>query len=318
MMNNLPRNLDCLLEENWVEAFINKNSQQIFGESKEIKLLKIGRSKSFAPESFAMYYEISVNGEVINLRASASITQNRSLPFAAMQYVYDHGFDQGDFRVSKPLAFFEDLNLMFYTDVSGSMFRVLFSQRNDLERESLNIGKMLQKLHSISKLEIVDKTHIWNFDNKKILRYAPELSDAIVDRQNNSLEKIKTDETYFCHGDFQPENIIIGSKTFMIDFGSVVSENKELDVACFVTQLDIMLKRYGDYTQFENLKKSFFLGYGEYDQELYEAYYSLYELEILQALIAIFEEDPNEDKNKIMEAINYWRTKMKEHYGRDS
>lgn len=314
MSNNLPQNLDCLLDKNWVESFLTKNSQKIFDEPKSIQVLKIERSKSFAPESFAMFYEITANYEKIFLRASASTSQDRSLPFAVMTYIYNHGFNAGDFQVSKPLAYFEDLNLMFYLNLGGRMFRDVLSDQTDLTGETFKIGQALKKLHSLPQNNLVSSHHVWSFNNEKILSYCPEMSDVIIRNQNNSLEKIETNKYFFCHGDFQPENIVISDKIFIIDFGSVVAENRELDIACFVSQLDIMLKRYGNPDYFETLKKSFLTGYGDYDQTLFDCYYQLYDFEILQALIAIYEEDPNINKEKILNVINYWHTKMKEKY----
>lgn len=307
MTNNLPQSLDFLLDKNWMTDFFNKNSKEIFGSESKIEIIEIERSKSFAPESYAMFYKIMVDRKSMIIRASGSLLEDRFYPYHCMEFIFQNGLSDGDIQAPKPFHFFKEYNLMLYQDVPGQMLKdYISSQDENLEEMVLNSGKALNKFHQIPKPEFKVHQKKWHLDQQKIFQYAPQIKNMIDEFLDRSLKMTENRDDHLCHGDYQPKNIIISDVTYIIDFGSTSLAAKELDVACFISQLEIMLQRYGDPGQTEILKKSFFEGYGEFENELFMAYYFLYQLDIMQALIVIYEQDPNANKDEVQASINFW------------
>lgn len=317
-MNKLPEKLDFLYDKNWVEDFLNQNSQIIFKKKFSIKVIKIERSKSYAPEAFNMLYSIELNGEVKQLRASGSTLRERETTFKVMKFLYENSLIEKSFVVPQALEYFSEYNLMFYFDVSGVMLIDFITEdKEDFALKLKQAGIALKHLHSVILPDFPLLEMDWSIDAQKILKYAPDLKDMFGNRLELELEKSKS-KTNFVHGDYQLENIIWGDQLGIIDFGSSTLANKEMDLACFVTQLDVMLKRYeGNVLDFEFLKSAFLAGYGDFDLDVYKTYDYLYSLQILQALILIYEEDPNADKENILEVIKFWQNKIKEKYARE-
>lgn len=316
-MIQLPENLDFLKDKNWVEDFLNQNSENIFGQKFEVKVVEIERSKSFAPEVYNMLYKISLSGESRNLRASSSTLRERETTFKIMDYLYRNGFSSGEFLVPQALKFFPELNLMFYFDAPGKMMKDFI--KDDKESFGLKVkeaGLALKHFHEIKKPDFLLPQMDWAIDEAKILEYAPDLKDIIDAKLEINLEKAKS-EADFCHGDYQLKNIIFGDKVAIIDFGASVFAHKELDVACFLTQLEIMLCRYaGTVENFEFYKKEFIAVYGNFDRELYDIYDYLFSFQIFQALTVIYEKDENADKDELLSSIDYWAKRIKEIYSK--
>lgn len=314
-MIQLPENLDFLKDKNWIEDFLNQNSEEIFGQKFDVKIAEIERSKSFAPEVYNMLYKISLNGENRHLRASSSTLKERETTFKIMDYLHKTGFSSGKFVVPQALKFFPELNLMFYFDVPGKMMKDFI--KDDKESFGLKVreaGLALRHFHEIEKPDFSLPQMDWAIDREKILKYSPDLKDIIDNKLEKNLEKAKS-EADFCHGDYQSKNIIFGDRLAIIDFGASVFARKELDVACFLTQLEIMLKRYaGTVENFEFYKKEFIVGYGDFDRDLYDIYDYLFSFQIFQALTVIYEKDENADKNELLSSIDYWSKRIKEIY----
>ncbi len=313
MTNKLPQTLDFLLDKNWIEDFFNQNVEKIIGRQAEITVKEVKRSKSYAPESFAMYYSVLVNAQETFWRVSASTKQDRFLPFQAMSFVYKNGFNEGDIRTPQPYYFFSKYNFYIYQDVSGHMLTSFLKQKDqELEKKMFKAGEVLKKFHLLPTPDFALSKLQWDFQKEKILEYAPEIKQIFEEPLTKALEKITINGKKLCHGDYQTENLIFGHLTYLIDFGSVVTAHKEADIASFISQLAVMLKRFGDINDFDNLSKSFFDGYGaDFENEFFESYCFLYRLQILQALIIMYEVDPTVDKEEIKQTIEFLYNKIK-------
>lgn len=315
MVNRLPDNLDFLLEKEWVENFLNENSAKIFQKTYKISVKRIERSKSFAPEVFNMIYDLSLDGQPLTIRAASSTIIEKETPFKVMKFLYDHGFSDGDFLVPEPLSYFPELNLHLYKDAPGFMMKDFISEPKEAFAEKVaGAAKALKRIHQVGLPDFALEPTKWDINQEKILQYAPKLEFCLKRLLDQNLEKAQKNKTSFCHGDYQTKNIVLGEKLCIIDFGSSTIAEKELDIASFITQLEIMLKRYSDISEFDYLRQIFFDYYGEYDSETYKTYEFLYRLVIMNALTVIYEQDPNAVKEEILSAIEFWQERIIENY----
>jgi len=310
-MDKLPTNLDFLLDKEWMQVFFNKEAEKIFKKNAQITLTSVERSKSFAPESYNMFYKITMDGQPLLLRASASTIAEKETAFKVMEHLYSHGLSEAVIRVPKPYYFFREHNLMLYQDAPGLMLSDLIGEdKNAFEEKLYYCGIGLKSIHAVPVPSFSLAQPKWEFNRQKISRCVPQTDALFGSRLTESLCVTQPLKNVFCHGDFQPKNIVAGESLYVIDFNSVTLAAKELDISCFINQLEIMLKRYGDLNDFDLFYKRFLEGYGDFDQKIYDAYSYLWQIDILQALISLLEEDPNADKEQLKSAIDYWIKKF--------
>lgn len=287
------------LDKNWVEEFFNSNSSKIFGQNHKIVVNKIKRSKNLNPASYNILYVIDTGGRKISIRASMSIKYDVDYIFATQKYLYEHGFGEGNILVADPYYFFEDYNLMLYKDVPGNILKhELKEDQKTLVSKIELAAKALKKLHSFSTIPVNLWDPDWAFDAALIGKDYPKFAKRILEIRTNILDEIKNRQqaTNLCHGDYSPDNMIFqNSKIYLIDFGSVCFANKEMDLASFVTKLEVMVPYFGNIKNPDTLVESFLSTYGSYDLNLYQCYRALYSIRIINS----FAEFPNyEDGGK--------------------
>lgn len=312
MKNSLPLNLDFLLSKEWVNDFFHKNYEKIFGFKKEFQITRIDRAYAMAPQSYNMLYQLQDDEQLYSIRASSSTLVSRSQTYRILKFVYENGFSGKEISVPKPIYYFEDINLMLYQNVTGEVLLYeLKKTQEELAPKILLVAKALKKIHQLPKPDFNLDGPKWEFKIDRIDRYLHEKDkiEKIIAKTNNALDG---DSVVFCHGDYQPNNLIVGDgKITVIDFGSACLANKELDLASFICQIETMLLRSENLSIFENLKKIFFENYGNYDKNYFNDYSFYYCLQILDSLIAFFDNDPNPDKTEVSTAIDYWSKKIK-------
>ena len=304
--------LDQLLNQNWVEDFLTKYSKNIFGQSGSVKVRKVDRSNSFAPESYPMRYQIEINGQQKNIRAVASLLESREQSYIINKYLFDHGFNSGPVRVSKPLSYFHQLNLFFYEEAPGKILMDFIGEHDPiLEDKIVTCAKALKKIHQTNQPSVNLEPRKWFYDEKVILSYDSRINKKVFIQAADDNDVIRTYKGQFCHGDFQPNNIVFGNEQlYIIDFGSATLAAKELDVASFTAQLEVMLRRRYETASPEKYVQKFLMEYGEYDQEKYQQYYRLFLLNILNAMISYYNHAPAADLNKLRLTINGWAEKI--------
>ena len=285
-MNN---DLNFLLDKEKVEAFINQRSQDLFGLADQVEIVEISRTATYNKSSFNILYKIRVGDSVKEVRASASQQISKKTNFELLKFIYENGFNSGKFLIAKPLGYFEDYNVMFYENIQGKpLISELATSLNELISKVKLCAQMLKKIHSLPEPEI----SLWDADNffefKDLERgalqnYYPQITTKLDDILVNIKAKIDGKKTnVFCHGDFQPSNLIINQdEIYVLDFDLVSLLDKEYDIANFIGQLRVMTKRFGNFENFEILKKEFLSDYGSYDQEKYNYYETLVNLRIL-------------------------------------
>jgi len=310
MASDLPKNLDFLLNQEWVEEFFTRNSEKIFQVANaKIEVLYINRAFNMAPQSYIMFYNLKVNGQEQKIRASSSTLVSRSRTFEIMQYIYSYGFNDKNIGSPEPICYFKDLNLMLYHNITGMPLLYLLEEKIDHSPSIILAAKAIKKIHQIPPPTFDLPEPQWDMNLKRISKYFDRV------KIEKKITKIKINlnrfQKVFCHGDFQPNNLIVKEqKMTVIDFGSVRLAPPEFDLASFATQLEIMLYRAGSYNQFETLKNLFLNEYDIFDHQCFFGYSFYHSLFILDSLIAFFEDDPNPDKSEVSNAIRFWNNKI--------
>ena len=110
---------------------------------------------------------------------------------------------------------------------------------------------------------------------------------------------IKNQTSVYCHGDFNPNNLIYQESTIsLIDFGSTCIFNPELDLASFITHLRIILTKKKHFENFETLKNVFLQTYNSqnsYNQEHFNLFMAVIDLRLLEIAILYKWFDHNEE-----------------------
>lgn len=285
----MKNDLNFLLDKEKIEAFINQRSQNLFGSPNQIEITEISRTATYNKSSFNVLYKIKVEGIIKEVRASASQQISKKANFELLKFIYENGFESGKFLIAKPMGYFEDFNVMFYENIQGKpLISELATSLSELISKIELCAEMLKKIHGLPKPEI----SLWDADNffefKDLERgalknYYPQIATKLDDILVNIKAKIDSNKTtVFCHGDFQPSNLIINQdEIFVLDFDLVSLLDKEYDIANFISQLRVMTKRFGNFENFKTLEEEFLSGYGQYDLEKYNYYEALVNLRIL-------------------------------------
>lgn len=284
-MNN---DLGFLLDKEQAQSFLMANVKDIFGIATSLEILELERAYTYNNRAYNVFYKIKIGDQVKDIRASASLDLPKEKEFKILSFIYNHGFDSGEILVPKPLAFFKDHNLFFYESLPGKTFIFDLKNKDLLDTKIRFAAKALKKLHNLPKPDF----ELWNVDNFlnykdfegwDLFKFYPNLAKSLNEIVLPLKEKIyqqKSDD--FCHGDYQPANLIFfDDKIFILDFGTVCLLDREYDIASFINQLEIMLKRYGDIAIFENLKKEFLTEYGDFNMEKFDLYTAMLHLRIL-------------------------------------
>lgn len=293
-----------LLNKITTQNFLNQNSKKIFGHEDTVEIIDIKRSKTYNPEAYNLLYKISRNNQIEFLRVSGSKIFSKKSDYLVMEYLFKNGFSKGEFLVPKSMAYFDKENLLFYENIPGRLLADLLE--DDCTKAISTCGNLLRKIHSIPipKFVLFDTNLFFkNFNFKSIISRYPELKDIpkIVDKVKNRL--VDNDKKFFCHGDFNPNNILINqNRIYIIDFGLTCIFHKEVDLASFLTHLRLMLKKNNRENNFENLKNIFLSNYGEYDKEKLNLLMALIDIRLLE--IAINYKDSGYDENFVNAKLN--------------
>lgn len=288
-----------ILNQERMSEFFNDHSQKIFGANKNIKIINIKRSHTFNIETYNILYSLNVDDKRINIRASYSTQADRGVNYQILSYLFNHGFNKGNILVARPYVFFPEYNIIFYENIPGQTFMYELNDNLDNLQDRMKIiAQAIKKIHALPIPSFALWPQIWDVNQSAISQYYPNLAMEIDKIQQNIFQELKkTKSKSLCHGDFQPNNLIFyKNNLYLIDFGSVCVSDKELDVASFVIQLKIMLKKFGNILNFEPLKENFLSEYGEFDIKKFNLYSILLSLRILDFFIVFPKAENNQER----------------------
>lgn len=295
-----------LLDQTKAENFLNKNYDKIFGYNCLVKINKIKRDKTYNEEgSLNILYDLVVDNKKCSIRASTSTFLLKEHDYNVMLYFYKNGFNKAPFLVPQPFAYLKEEKILFYENIVGQKFTDIFKQESaELEQYIKNCAFLAQKIHSlkIPSFELYDPQSLFeNFKFQEISKKFPKTKNLnlIVDKIKINLPK--EEKKYLCHGDFNPNNLIIQKdKIYLIDFGLTSVFYKEIDLAAFLAHLRLMLGK--NQQLFEKLEKTFINSYGDFNERTLYLLMALIDARLLE--ISIIFDTSDYDSNFIFECLN--------------
>lgn len=259
-------NLDFLLDKREAEKFLKEN----FFSNNLFEVISLKRSGTFDKKSYNILYNVKIDDKKEDIRLYLSVKHDVNKAYNVMHYLYRNGFDSGKSRVPKPYGFSKKYVAMVYKNIPGqTLMHELDKEKNRLIADMKLVGETLRKFHQlpIPTFEVKRSEYLPGF--KISSKFYPGLEKKTVTLKKEIFNRLaKNKKKAFCHGDFQPNNVIVDNNSvYVIDFGSTDLNDKELDIASFVIQLQIMLKKFGNIEHFDELKKVFLSAYDDYDDE---------------------------------------------------
>jgi aminoglycoside phosphotransferase (APT) family kinase protein len=191
--------------------------------------------------------------------------------FDLLQELWCKGFQSGDddyLKISKPIAYFPDYNLMLASKANGiELGKMLMGgDASVLENYIMQAASWLAKLHSIDlrsgrafSLETEEaKLRHWS---EHLCFLYPDFAEKISNLFSLILDKERSlDSKCFVliHGDYNPNNIFVdGNDITVIDFEQSCIFDPAFDLGYFIAKLISAKRKYNLPLDVENLEKRF-------------------------------------------------------------
>ncbi len=223
-----------------------------------IRILEIGRERFKRALKYTLRFrqqgsapiERTIRGNV----PSRHRLEELRVADATLRLLHHHRFDHGSIQVPRPLGYDRSLRLFLYESSPGrSLSSVLPAVSRT--RQLLYIkesAKALSRLHRLrlrgpihwTKRRIQDDLGYFRQDFLRTklpwIRSKLPLLDALESRMVQAWDK-RRKAFRLVHGDFTPYNILIRSGGLtIIDFGNALQADPLLDLASFVSQLELI------------------------------------------------------------------------------
>ena len=284
LLEKTKKRIARLVEKDFVIDVLNKRLPKYYKDFKAIKSIKLDPFKRHLGTTSAVFvveYKIkytSLEGGIknIDIFVSAHSDGSRKDAYQKTKTLYNHGFGEGKYRVTKPLFFLAEQKAFFYVASPGRSFFNFFTQDTsaDLTNAMKLVTGWIKKLHGF---DIKASNFKWpSFDimdmvpsPKKFTKdfYASdsklgkkiEMLVADLDKMDRQFRKKNGHQLIY--GDFHPENIIIESleakEIEMIDFTDIALGDPMMDVGTFIQQFDFMGHNFVSRHDINQYKKSF-------------------------------------------------------------
>lgn len=281
----LKKSIAQLAEKDFAWQILTKYLPKYYKDFVHLKNLELDpykRHLGVTSAVFVVEYKLEYltnDGKIKSLTifVSAHSDGSRQGAYYKTKFLYEHGFDKGPYRVTRPLFFLDEQQAFFYEASPGRSLFNFFTQdpKENLKPTLILVAAWVKKLHSFTRpISLVG----YRWPDFKIAKMVPEPQKFIADFYNSSsstgrlvedlfnglldLEKKfnKTIGKKLVYGDYHPENIIIeGLNTdhlIMIDFTDVALGDPMIDIGTFIQQFDFMghnfisRKEINDYKHF--------------------------------------------------------------------
>ncbi|MBU1202578.1 aminoglycoside phosphotransferase family protein [Patescibacteria group bacterium] len=221
----------------------------------------------------------------LDIFASAHSDGSRKGAYQKTKALYKHGFDKGQFRVTKPLFFLSEQKAFFYESSPGRSFFYFFTEnpKADLSHSLKLIAGWAKKLHQTEfkanfKWPIFDIYDMVPSPNHFVGDFllTDKRQGKLVDKLVKDMAKTKkaydkTIKKTIIYGDYHPENVVIKSLEAkdleMIDFTDIALGDPMMDLGTFLQQLDFMGHNFLSRKEMNEYKKYFVESYFEQDFE---------------------------------------------------
>ena len=284
-----------LMDSDFVADIFNKklsNYYPDFAKVIGINLKPFKKHLGLTSAVFVVEYKISYQSQdrqkkALNIFASAHSDGSRQGAYRKTKIIYEHGFDQGKYRVTRPLFFLPEQKAFVYEASLGQSFFNFFSQdpQADLTAVLSLAAGWIKKLHS---LELYSKKFDWGHFNIDEMVPSPKifladfmskdkeqglLVDSLLAGLKNFQLKLDSQiKKTVIYGDYHPENIIIrdlqADYLEMIDFTDIAFGDPMIDLGAFLQQFDFMGHSFISRQKINEYKKYFVESY--FGQDLAE------------------------------------------------
>ncbi len=273
-----------LNDELFIKDCFNQNLGKYYPDFVEVKQLDLHAYKKHVGKTSAVFvvgYKVEYLAKdnsikKIKLVATGHSDGSRKLAFAKLNYLYQHGFNDGKYLVTKPLFYLEE-NLAFVYEASiGHRLFSFFKADEYLNlANAMNLAAAwVKKLHHLE----LDETFAWpkfsvNHIGPSVQKFFTDIishNEVLGKRVEKMLADIKNHEEKFqqnlkpclVYGDYHPENVILTSleakQIKMIDFTDVALGDPMVDLGSFLQQLDFMGHRFFSRAKV-NYEKEYFI-----------------------------------------------------------
>lgn len=228
---------------------------------------------------------VDQDGEIVVLPifCTAHSSENRENAYRALKFLWQHGFNDGDLAVPRPLFYSPYYRAAFYRGLNGrNLYHYIQAgRRDDVEDIIGRSAAWFAKLHSLP----VSRENNFNPENSRIRTVLPGVENVlwriqeryphILDTMQNLYDYIigeeerflnSTTQRWYVHGDAHPENIIRSgqNKISVIDFSDLSLSDFARDIGAFLQQIEYMCRnRLGGLAYTSHLKEIFLQHYFE-------------------------------------------------------
>ncbi|MFH1187632.1 MAG: aminoglycoside phosphotransferase family protein [bacterium] len=268
--------MDGLLDDKFIADFFDENLKIFFKNAEKIKKIEKKIYKDIRGDyDYTLIIEFIIQivfsdkqicEKSVFCKAHSDEKKNKSIYY--MEILYKNGFNEGAYKVPRPLRYVPELRAGFYEGVQGNNLLYYLKHRDydKIEQAVKDAAAWINKLHSINpeKFNSHEPRFTYIRDNyppiEKVLRdmeknyprlhkvfkplyvktekYEEKLIDHIV----------KSKRAKIIYADYHPENIIIPRYTregiAVIDFTDLSLGDPYRDVGTFMEQVEFMSRKY--------------------------------------------------------------------------
>lgn len=235
-----------------------------FPEAQELVELKIFRHDPklvIDPNVVLGKYELTVRltsgqTKLYVVRGSTDLRNKRLKSYHILKALWETGFNVGPNVVPRPLAYIAPHHLLLYENYPGSsLMQKIESGQDEFLKKIETALDWLAAFHQKKPKTIPEAEYDWNEEKKE----SEQLIKRLTEKYSNQADRtrllaqqiLKTEQKLLnpdnfslVHGDFQPNNILLGENQIaVIDFNDAFLYEELFDLAYFTTQAEYMLKR---------------------------------------------------------------------------
>jgi aminoglycoside phosphotransferase (APT) family kinase protein len=278
-LTEIPR----LRDIDFVQTLVESIASRCYGIVSPVKVeySHIYKYRYHKPESFAVVIGCKVTRQTgsehhrLKLFIGAASNNSKLRAYHNLNWLRDHGFDQGSLQVIKPIVYIEDLKALVYEASEGQTLYWHLKKSPSFEELHWPLHLCAQWLIKLHHTTAEDLPETMNENNDqgiiKSLERAREKYLALDAEQGtkilNVLELIHTSlpahdqSKSLIYGDYHPENVILRNlrsrRLSMIDLSDVTLGDQFRDVGTFIQQFDFMSQNFLPRKDINNLKKYF-------------------------------------------------------------
>jgi len=252
-----------IVDQKTMEAFFNSHLDLFAGARKliDLKIFQHDPSLVISHDVTLVKYKLQLEykaGEIKTavLRGSSDPKEKRLKSYKILKVLWETGFNEGHFVVPKPLGYFPEYKLLLYENYPAlSLMQRLESGQNHFMEKIQSSLEWLAAFHENQAFPVSeipadpkqtqeDEQRLTAALCKKFPQQAERIKavvEAVANTEKNLLDPSKF---VLVHGDFQPNNILIGDgQITVIDFNDALIYDELFDIEYFVTQTEYIYKR---------------------------------------------------------------------------